>query len=192
MQLTTVKKYILVIVILLVVIGGGIFFLSLSGKQLIREVVQEVVVEEESIMEFGLAIGKNAPLFTLTNTKGDTVTLSDFLGKPFILTFWTTWNPIAADQIQVFDSYLRKDSRDLFEVVTVSNQEDKSVVANFIQRGGYEVLVLLDESCAIGEIYQARNLPLTYFIDKEGIVRDIFVGVLSGEMLEQKAETILR
>lgn len=186
-----IQKFILFFLVMTALALVGVFLLSLFGRQIIREVTQEVAIDEEAA-QFGIAVGEMPPPFQLSDTEGGSTALVDFLGRPLVLTFWTTWNSMAADQIAIFDMYLTEHDRGLFEIVTVNNQEDKSVVSNFIQRGGYRVQVLLDEDGAIGELYEARSLPLTYFIDKEGVVRDVFVGVLSGEMLEQKIETIIR
>ena len=37
-----------------------------------------------------------------------------------------------------------------------------------------------------------RTLPITYFLDKDGIVQDVFAGALSQEMLTEKAQQIIR
>jgi len=34
---------------------------------------------------------KIAPPFTLKSLEGNTISLSDFKGKPLLLTFWATW-----------------------------------------------------------------------------------------------------
>ena len=174
------------------VTGIGIVLLSVAGRLFIQEVVQEITIEETARTDFGIEIGTTAPHWELPDLAGNSVPLEDFLGEPLVLTFWTTWNSMAVDQVSIFDMYLARFGSQLFTIVAVNNQEDESVVANFVRRGGYSVRVLLDETGEIGEIYNAKHLPVTYFLDRDGIIRNVFVGVLSEEMLVERAKAILR
>ena len=65
------------------------------------------------------------------------------------------------------------------------------MVANFIKRGGYKLNILLDLDGAVSELYGARNLPVTYFIDKKGIIKDVFVGVMDKKTIVDKAGAII-
>lgn len=190
-----------------VIVVGGMFLLSRVGDSFISEVVQQSPIEEiqENIEEspvpvFGVSgankevnksMGKPAPYFKLSDLKSASIQSTDFLGTPIIVTFWTTWNLASADQIKIFHEYITERKEELFTIITISSQEDKSAVSSFINRGAYTVDVLLDEVGEATEAYKARNLPTTYFIDKNGIVLDIFVGILSKAMLIEKAEKIL-
>ncbi len=150
-------------------------------------------IEQTEQRAFGIDIEQEAPHWELLDLEGNTVTLSDFLGKPFVLTFWTSWNSMAADQIKIFDEYLSQQNPEtIFKIVSINNQEDKSIVSNFIQRGGYQVRTLLDETGEVGELYRVRTLPITYFLDKNGIIKEVFVGVLSEQMLTEKVQKIIR
>lgn len=183
-----IMKLIIIIVIVLV---AGILVLSQAGNLFISEVTKEIKIEERgTTLEAG--IGKQAPYFELPDSEGNEAKFSDFLGRPLVLIFWTTWNTVSADQIKILDDYLTGDSQKLFKIIAISSQEDKSAVANFIRRGGYKIKILLDRAGTITEAYQARNLPATYFIDKNGIIKEIFIGILSESMLVEKAELLLK
>ena len=174
--------------VMLVILIAGMMALNLLGGFFVREVIQEPMLVESLETVSGTDLERSVPYFELLDLEGNKIKSSDFLGTPAVLTFWTTWNVAAADQVKIFDDYLRKDSRNLFNVIAISSQEDRSVVANFISRGGYEIKVLLDESGAITETYQAWNLPTTYFLDERGILREVFIGILSEKQLVEKAE----
>ncbi len=193
----SMKKSIVTILSIVVIAFAGILFLAYFGESLISEVTLEIPLEDRGVKISGVKIDEKAPYFELKDPEEKSVAITEFLGKPFILTFWTTWNTLSADQIKIFDDYLAaREKKDngigaLFEIVTINSQEDKSIVSNFMRRGGYQVKVLLDEDGSTGEIYQARNLPVTYFMDSDGIIRDVSVGILSEEMLLQKIEAII-
>ncbi|OGF62272.1 hypothetical protein A2926_04250 [Candidatus Giovannonibacteria bacterium RIFCSPLOWO2_01_FULL_44_40] len=181
-------KWIFIIIAAMVL---GILLLYFLGGSLISEVTKDVVVEKRGEV-LAASLGSPVPFFELSDLSGRMVKITDFLGEPLIVTFWTTWNVASADQIKILDDYLAKNDEALFKIIAVSSQEDKSAVANFINRGGYKVRVLLDETGEAGEKYEARNLPTTYFIDKDGVVRGVFIGVLSEKMLVEKAERMVK
>lgn len=184
--------YIRWIGISLVGIVAVIFLLAIFGNLFLSEISQEVDIGGKIDVTAQIQINERAIPVELSDMAGQSVSLSDFLGKPLVVLFWVTWNPHAADQVKIFDDYLASHGEELFAIVSINNLEDKSTVTNFMRRGGYQIRVLLDENGMVGERYQTRNLPATYFIDKDGIVRDIFVGVLSEEVLMQKALRLLQ
>ena len=185
-------KYIKLLLIATAIVIVGIVFLNVAGRIFISEVIQEVEVATQEQEPLGARVGARAPHWELPDLQGNTIALSDFLGKPLVITFWTTWNAMAADQITILDEYVSSNTQTLFEIVTINNQEDKSIVSNFIRRGEYQVQVLLDENGQVGELYQVRTLPVTYFLDADGAVKDIFVGVLSEAQLVEKTQAIIR
>lgn len=184
------KKQIKWILITSIIIIVGIFILQIVGKFFIKEIVQDIVIEEPKQI-YGVVIGEQAPYFELSDFLGKKTALSDFFGEPIVLTFWTSWNSMAIDQINIFDRFLSNNDP-LFTIITVNNQETRNVVSQFMRRGAYQVTVFLDESGAVGELYEIRNLPTTYFIDTDGVVQDVFVGILSEELLLDKVQAILR
>lgn len=170
----------------------GTLGLVMVGKIFLKEIVQEVSLEQPQTQKAEATLGQAAPYFELPDLQGATKKLSDLAGQPVVLTFWSTWNTLSADQIRVFDDYLAKNENALFQIVTINHQEDPSLVANFVIRGSYEVPVLLDRSGEVGERYMVRNLPTTYFLDQEGKIRDISVGTLDESMVVDKIEELLR
>ena len=74
----------------------------------------------------------------------------------------------------------------------MNSQEDKSVVKNLIDRGGYNVPVLLDSTGEAGEVYGVVTLPTSFFIDGKGIIREVYIGIMSQKMIGDKGEQILR
>jgi peroxiredoxin len=179
---------------ILIVIGAIVimfFVLHFAGNIFIKEIVQNVAPKTYENKNTAVELDKEAPFFELPDLSGNKVKLSDYLGSPLVITFWAAWNQTSADQIGILDDILSKNKSMLFKVITVNNQEDKSAVQSFVKRGGYKLNVLLDEKGAIGELYQAINLPVSYFLDKDGAIKDIFVGVLNEKMLIDKSEAII-
>ena len=167
----------------------GVFSIYFIGSQFLTPPSQEISFENIGQSQQGTTTPKaisSAPMgyvahgFEIPDIQGNIVTLGDFKGKILILVFWTTWNPAAQDQIAILESYYQKiKGQANLALVTINNQEDKSVVSSFVRRGEYQLTVLVDEDGIVGETYGIHSLPTFYMIDKSGIVRDRFIGVLS-------------
>lgn len=186
------KKQTQWIVIIIAISFIGFLLLAFAGRFFIKEIVQDIELDRRGVENTAVAIGEKAPHFTLSDFAGQEVSVSDFLGTPLVLTFWSTWNTVSADQINIFDTYQKKEQEQLFKIITINNQEERHVVATFMRRGSYQVPALLDESGAVGELYEIQTVPTTYFIDSGGVVLDAVAGPISEKLLLEKIQTIVR
>lgn len=134
-------------------------------------------------------IGHPAPDFTLTGLDGATFTLSDLRGQPVVLNFWATWcPPCRAEMPELQAASTRLDGE--VAIVGVNQGESAEQVAGFVQPLGFTFPMPLDERMDVSRQYLVRNLPTTFFIDRDGIVRYTQVGPLTEATLAQRLETI--
>jgi peroxiredoxin len=189
-------KLIIIIIIFSVIIGFAlIYFVGLKfiGNQPPQQ--NTALLEPQDFGEVAKKEGEKldypAPDFALPDLAGKEQKLSANKGKATVLSFWTTWNPLAQDQFVILDLYYKsiKDSRNV-ALWAVNSQEDKSVILNFIRRGSYDLPVLLDEKGMVGELYKISILPITYFIGKDGRVKEIYIGILTAEDLKDKVQKL--
>lgn len=188
-KLSLIIFSVLIVGVVLIYLTAVQFFREVPPKEIVIE-LEEERVETEKMAEVK-KIDYLAPDFELPNLEGEKVKLSDYRNKNIILNFWTTWNSAAKDQIVIFESYYQeiKDRKDLV-LLAVNSQEHKSVVGGFIRRGQYTLPVLLDEDGRVGELYKIGTLPSTYFINPEGKVKEIYIGVLNKEEIKNKIERL--
>ena len=53
--------------------------------------------------------------------------------------------------------------------------------------------MLLDRDAAVSQLYRVRSLPTTFFIDREGVIREIIIGgPMSQALLASKMESLLK
>ncbi|MDO8264960.1 MAG: TlpA disulfide reductase family protein [Candidatus Parcubacteria bacterium] len=182
------KKIRIILIIILILIIGAVLiyfiaagFFSGSSEKITFGISETEEIPENKIIDY------ISPDFELPDIEGKKIKLGDYKGKNIILTFWTTWNPAAQDQIAVLERYYQriKNEKDVL-LLTINNQEDKSVVSGFIRRGEYTLPVLLDSNGKVGELYKISALPATYFINQEGRVKEIYIGVLNEEEIKNK------
>ena len=128
--------------------------------------------------------GQPAPLFTLQDLNGNQVSLAMFKDSPVVINFWATWCGPCRMEIPHLE-FLSKKYRDQGLVVLgVNNENDHQMVRDFAQTQ-ISYTVLLDGNAQfIG--YGVRGIPCTYYIDKDGIVRDRDVGFNGEAEMERK------
>jgi peroxiredoxin len=132
----------------------------------------------------GLEINATAPGFSLFSTGGNHVELSEIVGTPVIINFWATWcTPCLVEMPMLqkrFDSY----QPDLY-VLAVNSGESKTIVNKYIEENDLTIPALLDPTRSVVKMYNVRAYPTTYFIDRQGIIQAIYVGVLSEKLLDR-------
>lgn len=124
-----------------------------------------------------------APLFTLSNLKGEKISLESLKGKVVFLDFWATWcgpcvRSFPAMQKAVDKYKAHPDVVFLFinSLEKESNMEKrKQDVAAFIAEKGFNFEVLLDEQHSgkyeVINQYKVSGIPAKFVIDKAGNVR---------------------
>ncbi len=113
--------------------------------------------------------------FTLSDLKGNKVSLSDFKGTPVIVNYWATWCLPCKEEMPEFEQ-LQKDYKGRLQVLMINLKEKKDVVQEYIDKYGYTFKVLLDEDGELSRRMQVFGLPSTYFIDGEGTIRYFYMG----------------
>jgi len=120
--------------------------------------------------------GRLAPDFLLLELGGGDFRLSDLRGKAVIVNFWATWcTPCRKEMPQFVAAYDRYKDEGL-EVVAVNIQESPSIIRPFVDDFGMEFPVVLDKRGSVSDTYRLIGLPMTYFIDREGVIRSVFQG----------------
>ena len=117
---------------------------------------------------------KGAPAynFSLTDTKEQKVSLSDFKGKVVVLDIWAMWCAPCLTEKPFFQK-LEEEFKDRNDIVFIGVSHDgmvkKDAWKNFIAKKGWsgiELIANYDES--IGKYYKVEGIPRLMIFDKEG------------------------
>jgi cytochrome c biogenesis protein CcmG, thiol:disulfide interchange protein DsbE len=136
-----------------------------------------------------------APDFELKTPTGQTVQLSDLRGQAVLLNLWTTWCPPCRAEMQSIEKVYQEYKDQGFTVLAVNMtyQDDPLAVMPFVHKQGLTFPILLDETGELGNAYQLRSLPSSFFIRRDGIINGVIIGgPMSEALLRTRIEDILQ
>lgn len=161
---------------------------STSDEESDPEDLSEEDVSKDEKPEADIKAGSPAPDFTVENLAGDTVSLSDYQGKIVILNFWATWCGFCDQEMPDLDRF-NNDFEDV-AVVAVDVMEERPIVADYIEKGGYDFDVVLDLDGEIARTYLIGGYPTSYFIEEDGTLIGRVVGPLEYDKMVEIIESI--
>tara|TARA_Y100000294_G_C8562531_1_gene339597 strand:- start:2334 stop:2885 length:552 start_codon:yes stop_codon:yes gene_type:complete len=174
------NKNIFLIAVVILIIGIILFIQNPFKKS------ETVIGELQNNENTGLDIGNLAPDFILQSVDGNNVQVSSFRGKKaVVVNFWATWCPPCREEMPAFEDIFVKNKNKL-TILGVNLQESERAINNFLKDipVTYPLLLDLDEDAK--ELYNIFTQPVTYFIDKDGIIIDKKFGPLTPQEIEDK------
>ncbi len=122
----------------------------------------------EPLLTVGVAVGNEAPAFTLLDTYGEEVILTEMRGKPVLLYFWATGCPYCEEQhprIQEFhETYA-----DSLTILAVNIGDDPQLINAYMGEHNLTFPCLVATS-AMQTAYQATSVPNALLVDTDGLV----------------------
>ena len=141
--------------------------------------------------------GDRVPEFNMLDLQGRTVTSASLTGRVVVLNFWATWCAPCRREIPLLDQMHARYEASGATVVGIAVGESAETVTEFLRKFeiGYPVWVdAPDEpvSATILQRFGVVGFPTTFFIDREGVIRDAHVGELARAPLMVRIEALLR
>ena len=122
--------------------------------------------------------GRSAPDFTITTFSGDEVTLSELRGSPVVINFWASWCGPCRIEAPVFDKAWRNYHEQGVTFLGVSTDRSDTAALAFVDEFQVPYENGRDESGVVAIEYGVSGIPVTFFVDKNGIVARRFVGAI--------------
>lgn len=116
-------------------------------------------------------LGKDAPDFELTGTRGESVRLSDLHGKFVVLHFWATWCEPCVEDMPEFKKAMEKNSSEDLVVVCISGDFNKEEFTRYVREHSPPGIQVLGEAGVGSQIvkkFHNRMFPSTYILSPDG------------------------
>jgi len=133
--------------------------------------------------EPSVELGSYAPDFTLVSLDGESVTLSELRGSTVVLNFWASWCAPCRYEMPLLQATYEAYAADGLVVLAVNMGEERRRVEGFAEDMVATFPVFGDEETRVGSLYRVRGAPTTFFIDRDGVVRQRYVGQLTAGIL---------
>ncbi len=125
-------------------------------------------------------VGSALPTFTLSDTAGHAQNSVGWLGKPTVLTLLSTWSPATSEQLAALDQLAANQD---INTEVIGLQENAARLRAFNAIEGSSLTWLADPTSQSIDALRAGSLPMHYFVDRKGIVREVTFGVLTYQQL---------
>lgn len=132
--------------------------------------------------------------FTLQSLNADQVSVPiDTHGKVVALRFWADWCPFCLKEMQDIEPVYQAYKDDGLVVLAVNVGQSRERAAKFVDKLGISYTTLLDEESDVARQYRVIGLPMTFFIDRNGVVQSKILGESApGVFTEQVKKLIAR
>lgn len=132
--------------------------------------------------------------FTVEDTGGNGVRLSDKRGKPTVINFWATWCPYCVEEMPVFEEMYKEYGQKVNFMMIDSvdgYQETRKMGEEFIAKNGYTFPVYYDTQMSAARAFGVSGLPITYFASSDGQILYYINGKTDAAVLRRAIEEML-
>ncbi len=133
-----------------------------------------------------------APDFTVYDSQGGQVNLSDFIGKPVVLNFWASWCGPCKQEMPHFEDLYKELGGDVhfLMVNSTGGRETMESAKEYLEGQDYTFPVYFDTDYDASATYGVYALPTTYFVDAEGYLVAYASGALDEDTLRRGIDMI--
>ncbi|MGO4889347.1 TlpA disulfide reductase family protein [Anaerobacillus sp. MEB173] len=134
----------------------------------------------------GAQVGNVAVDFTLLNTKGETVSLTDYKGKTVLLNFFATWCGPCLEEMPALvelDKRLSDEELIILGVNLTKQERNANDVRPFLDHFHAEFDVVFDVEGKVMENYQLIGIPTSVIINEKGKIIARINGMLTAEQV---------
>ncbi len=159
------------------------------------------------------------PLYGGNRASSGHLSLSELRGTPVVLNFWATWCGPCRREFPALQTAAARfgacqagsstadSNAQCVLIVGVNQGETAATVERFLadiggESGGpdtttdgktdaSQLAIVMDTSLDVGQLYNVQGLPLTYFIDADGVIRSIWSGEMNSVILAENIAGVL-
>jgi peroxiredoxin len=180
--------------IVLTLLGIGLVMTGFAACALILAAQNNT--NTESPIDFSAIPAKvqiEAPALTLTDLQDIPRSLSDYRGRVVLVNLWATWCPPCQAEMPELQDFYTNHQNEGFTLLGIEDGDPTADVVSFVQEYGLNFSIWLDPNyLAAHYAFRTVNLPSSYVIDRNGVIRLEWMGAISEQNLEKYIEPLVQ
>jgi len=124
-----------------------------------------------------------------TTLQGQTYDLAAHTGKPVVVNFFASWCPPCNSEAPDLAAFAKAHPEVDFVGVDVNDKQADAQA--FVAKYGLPYPIVYDPNGEVGSGWNVNAIPATFFIDKDGVVKDSIVGAADSATFESKLKSAL-
>jgi peroxiredoxin len=136
-------------------------------------------------------VGAIPPDFTAMTWDGQTVSLSDYAGKPIWLTFGASWCPDCRTEAPDVEATYQAYKDQGLVILAVFIDESGADIGTYAQRAGLTFPIAVDQNETIAGTYRTLGIPTHFFIGTDGRIKDVRIGALPKTEMDRAVSEIV-
>jgi len=128
-------------------------------------------------------VGQPAPQLHLIRMGGGTIDLAALRGKPVWVNFMGTYCASCRDEFPLMNGFAARYASAGLQVVAVDVNEDEATIASFARQLNVTFPIGLDPDGSASQTWGAVVLPVHYWIDAKGVIRDGAYGGIGPDIM---------
>ena len=179
-------KWSILVVSLMVVFAGALWVINrpvLPTKQL---------QSSEQTISVAPMTGHRVPSFSLPSLPdSQPISSADYQGKAVLINFWASWcPPCQSETPDLVKASAKYGDKVQFIGVNLSSQDSLSDVTAFLKKYGIKYPIVMDTKGNVAQQFQTMAIPTTFFVNRQGIIVDRYVGAITPQVLEEDLQKI--
>jgi peroxiredoxin len=145
-------------------------------------------------LAFALTASGPAANFTLKDTEGNNVRLSEYRGQVVLINFWASWCGPCRQEFPLLDELHQKYQPMGFTVFGVNVEQDRAMANKVLRDIPVSFPVLFDDNNQVSEEYDVDAMPATVLVDRSGEIRYMHRGYKPGyeDLYEKQVRALIR
>ena len=134
-------------------------------------------------------IGANAIPFEVKTLEGKPAGLENFRGKALVINFFASWCDPCREEMPLINELAAKAAGN-YQVLGIAVEDTRAAVVEYAKEAKLIFPIALDLNSTVKRAYRIFGPPATFFVDKDGVIRDIVLGPMTPDRVKEATKKV--